>query len=370
MRFTILTYMEILNNTPFKAIALPLEGPRGKPVLSIVVKGTFEICPDERAIVALEQAPMAYGDECYDVMGTGSVKYESDIAPFKPRADIVLVGKAYAPGGMPVQVLDVMLRVGQQKKIIRVIGDRHWICSSRVLPEHPSKPEPFTSMDLVYERAFGGIDMEGGGYCAENLVGRGFVVKKSKKALDGMPLPNLEDPANLIKSWKDHPKPVGFGFYGRAWMPRLGYLEARDKQEKQESFSEPQADLLFDHHNGAHPDLQVEGYLNGDEEVELVNLTPEGTIQFRLPGIKVVCTVTKYREPEIEVSPDSGEDSGEGEGGATEGGEKRDLNIEEVSFNLDTLCLIPDKKRFYLVWRGLCPIKDLDASEVETIQIR
>jgi len=67
----------------------------------------------ERAKVASEQIPVAFGDEFYDEKRGDIVKFESDVAPFKPRADIVLVGKAHAPGERMVQAFDVSLRVGQ-----------------------------------------------------------------------------------------------------------------------------------------------------------------------------------------------------------------------------------------------------------------
>jgi hypothetical protein len=156
--------MEIINDTPFEVEALPSKGPEDKTVLTIILKGTFDIRPGEPAQVASEQIPVAFGDEFYDEKNGGSVKFESDVAPFKPRADIALVGRAYAPTGKAVQATDVALRVGHVRKIIRVIGDRRWKHTSRLMPEHPTKPQPFTVMDLVYERAFGGIDMEGGGF--------------------------------------------------------------------------------------------------------------------------------------------------------------------------------------------------------------
>jgi len=49
--------------------------------------------------------------------------------------------------------------------------------------------------------------------------------------------------------------------------------------------------------------------------------------------------------------------------------EEQSFIDEEVKLNIDTLCLIPDEKRFYMVWRGLCPIQDLGALEVKTIEI-
>ena len=356
--------MEILNDTLFEVEALPFRDLEGKTVLTIVVKGTFDIRLGEVATEASEQIPVAYGDQFYDEIARGSVKFEFDIAPFKPRADIALIGKAYAPQGKEVHALDVSLRVGQMRKTIRVIGDRHWICSSRQLPEHPSEPQPFTSMDLVYERAFGGIDAEGDGWCKENLVGRGFFAKKSEKTFHGAPLPNLEDPANLIKSWKDHPKPVGFGFRSKAWIPRTAFLGTYDDKWREERSPDLPEDFRLDFYNAAHPDLQVEGYLKGDEEVELVNLTPDGTIRFRLPGIKVNCTVAKS----FEIIAVASSTSEEGYGADMAGPEQPDME-KEVHLNLDTLCVIPDEKRFYLVWRGLCPIKDLTALEVKTIEI-
>jgi hypothetical protein len=285
--------MEIINGTPFQVEALPSKGPEDKTVLTVVVKGTFDIFPGEPAAVASEQIPVSFGDDLYGEKGGGSVKFESDVAPLKPRADIALVGRAHAPGGTPVEALDVSLRVGTVKKTVRVIGDRQWKYSGRLLPEVPTKPEPFTTMDIVYERAFGGIDTHGGGFCKENLVGRGFFVKKSKESLAGAQLPNLEDPDNLIKSWKDHPKPVGFGFYGRAWMPRASYISTYDEKWRRERSPDPPEDFQFDYYNGAHPDLQVKGYLKGGEEVELVNLTPDGTLRFQLPGWELNCSVTK-----------------------------------------------------------------------------
>ncbi len=56
----------------------------------------------------------------------GSILYESDLVPFKPFADIVVVGKAHTPNKLPQQILDAGLQVGKTKKIIKVFGDRNW----------------------------------------------------------------------------------------------------------------------------------------------------------------------------------------------------------------------------------------------------
>lgn len=330
--------MNILNHTPFQVQAMPFEGPGHSTVLAVIVKGTFDFCQEEPAPISAQQIPIAYGDELYDDKEGGSVKFESDIVPHKPKTDIVLVGRAYSPKGKLVQILDVLLRVGKTKKMLRVIGDRTWRHSGSLLSDYPSAPQPFSVMELVYERAFGGIDPEGSGFCRENLIGRGYFVKKSKKTFDGSRLPNIEDPKNLIKSWKDHPKPVGFGFYGKAWMPRSGYLGTYNEKWRKERSPRLPEDFRAEYYNAAHPDLQVEDRLRGDEDVELINLTPEGKNHFYLPKRQPNCIVSK-------ASP------------------------EEVKLSLDTLCLIPDENRFYLVWRGTCPVNDLTATEVETITV-
>ena len=240
-------------------------------------------------------------------------------------------------------VLDVTLRVGNTLKTIRVIGDRRWNYSSRLLPEHFSRPQPFTVMELTLERAFGGIDPEGAGFCAENPFGRGFIAKKSRQSLDGASLPNLEDPQHLIRSWNDHPRPVGFGVSSRSALPRSAFLGTYDEKWRLERSPAPPEDFRFDYYNAAFPDLQVAGYLTGDEEIELVHLSPVARLSFRLPGLRPGCRLTLAGTPPT---------------------------CENLTLNLDTLCLMPEECALCLVWRGTCPISDLSAREVESIHVR
>lgn len=339
--------MEIENSTPFMVEAIPFRNPEGKPILSIIVKGTFSIPSKGIAEISYRQIPIFFGDEFFDSQKGGSVKFEADIVPFKPKADIVLVGKAYALGGRPVPFVDVTLQVGNLKKMIRVFGDRHWDFTSDLLSPSISVPVPFSSMDLVYEKAFGGMDPLSGGRCAENPLGKGYFDKKSSKSINNAPLPNLENPEHLIKSWDDHPRPVGFGFYGKTWMPRFKYLGTYDEKWQKERCPDLPLDFRYEFFNAAHPDLQVKGYLRGDEEVLLLNLNPEGRLEFKLSGIKIRVIIVKSQSIERNAPTIS----------------------EEIIMNLDTLCLIPDEKVFYQVWRGITAISDLGALEVRKAQI-
>ncbi len=346
--------MQIENRTPFAAEAMPASGPEERPVVTVIVKATIAIEADASLRIAAEQLPIFFGDEPYDPVKGGSMKFESDIAPFKPQADIVLVGTAYAPDGVAARQVETSLRVGKRIKKLQVTGDRNWQYLGRFLPVTATEPVPFVKMPLVYERAFGGIDTEGGGFCAENLVGRGCYGKKSEKVLDGAPLPNIEDPEQPITNWKDRPLPAGYGYYGRAWQPRAGFLGTYDEAWRAQRAPKPPLDFRFDYYNAAHPDLQKEGYLAGDEEVELINLTPDGYLRFRLPALRVNCSCVKSKVNPLEA--ESAKDSA-------------DDTTEPVTMNLDTLCLMPDESRLFIVWRGLCPVRDMTALELKRVEI-
>ncbi|MBI4849356.1 MAG: DUF2169 domain-containing protein [Nitrospirae bacterium] len=342
--------MDLVNHSRFESAAIPLEGPGDNPVLTVIVKGTFNIRPGIPAEISEKQMPVLYGAELNDPEKPASIKFETDIVPFKPRADIVLVGKAYAPEGRAAQSFEAALKVGNMGKSILVFGDRNWVYTKKFLSSSItiSFARPVTEMEIVYENAFGGADKISGGVCGENPAGKGFLNNKSDKTIktiDGIPLPNIEDPRNMIRNYNDHPMPAGFGFYGMMWEPRRKYLGTYDEKWQKERAPKRPGDFSFDFYNSAHPDLQVKGYLRGDEDVVLLNLSPDGEVRFKLPGINPVAKVSKS------VTFD---------GPTTE---------ELVQMDLDTLCLIPDENRFYLVWRGTCHIKDLTASEIRKVEI-
>jgi hypothetical protein len=341
--------MDLINDTPFvEGLAVGM-GPDRRPCLAAMLKATFRI-PDGTdgapATVAGEQRPIVADDEFFKGDVTGSVRLESDAVPFKPRADVVLVGRAYAPGGKPVAALDVALRVGRLQQALRVLGDRRWVLPAGYVGAPAiSDPEPFAEMPLVYERAFGGFDHKGRAWCPQNHIGRGFIGRKTRESVDGKPLPNLEDPRRPIRSWDDHPAPVGFGFYGRSWQPRAA-LTGRATHDLDPEFGLP-ADFDHGFFNGAHPALQVPGYLRGDEEVELRHLTPDGYRRFRLPGLRPRLTLRLY----------------DGTGNGQEAAE-RATRSHALPANLDTLVFFPDDGVFTVVWRGTYALPNLSLDSV------
>lgn len=340
--------MELVNPTPLVLQAVPLQIRRNGFILVLIVKGTFAVRGDGRLRLADEQLPVLFGDEYNDPEQGGSVRFESDLVPFKPRADIILAGQAYAPQGRPTTHLEVGLQVGNCRRSVVVFGDRYWDADSGHTRMTPTKP--FTTMPLVYERAFGGMDELNGAAFEANPVGRGFLVKRPPNE-HPFPLPNLENPDHLIRTWQDRPPPAGFGVVGKTWQPRAGHLGTYDEQWQEELAPGPPKDFRSDFFNAAPVDLQVQGYLQGDETVKLINLTPDGMLGFRLPGRRIQARVTLTQRDDEGYPLDAG------------------TRIEEPAMRLDTLGLLPDQRRFFMVWRSHCRIDDLTAREVDRVEI-
>jgi hypothetical protein len=270
---------QIQNKTPLPALLGLFTDSRGANIVGVAVKGTFVIRADDAMEPTPEQIPIHCQDVHYGEPADSSVRYPCDLVMGKNSTDVGLVGQAFSPNGEPVRELEVSLRVGPVHKRLVVFGDRVWDGGS------PSKPELFTSMPLIYERAYGGSAPESPEFVAANPVGRGFFL--NKRSASGQPVPNIEDPQRLISSWDDRPTPAGCGFIAPSWQPRRAYAGTYDDRWQEEQFPLLPADFDMRFFNCASPGLVCDGFLVGDEPVELINLSPRGPLRFRLPGIAI-----------------------------------------------------------------------------------
>src|SRR5688572_23592935 len=85
------------NRTPFAFAPLFLADEETRPLLTVVIKGTFVIGQDGRCQRADEQLPLNTGGELWGEPETSSYRYEPEVAFFKPATDVVLIGHAWAP---------------------------------------------------------------------------------------------------------------------------------------------------------------------------------------------------------------------------------------------------------------------------------
>ena len=273
---------QVENQTPFAVERGWVRDRDGAEVWIVAAKCTFDISPKGHTSLAEQQPPVLRVPAYFAAPGKSSIKYEADLVLGKQTTDIIVVGHAYAPGGRPVRQLEVGFRVGHVRKTLMAFGKRRWQAGG------VGKPEPFDTMPLVYERAFGGVDGDSAqpdtDWDWRNPVGTGFAVEE--KHLDGRSLPNLEYPDALIRSWKDRPAPAGFGVIAGHWQPRVALAGTYDERWQATRLPLLPDDFDIRFHQCAPADQQAAAFLQGGESAALLNLTPEGNLSFDLPRVR------------------------------------------------------------------------------------
>ncbi|QKD05233.1 DUF2169 family type VI secretion system accessory protein [Mesorhizobium loti] len=266
------------NRTPFATATHVQVDAGGQEVLVAMLSASFQGDADNAGLhPADDQLPVTFGDVPFGNPALSSTRYEADIAPVKPTAEVIVNGTAHAPNGKPVREMQVGLRIGSVRKVLNVVGDRIYDAGSY------SAPHPFTTMPIVYERAFGGTTAEGRAE-PRNPVGVGFHHAASADKAVRTQAPNVTYPGEPYLSPMDRPSPAGFGALGRGWQPRLGFAGTYDQAWIDTQWPLPPKDFDPRHHLATPPDQQLP-QLAGGEEVALVGLTPTGRWNFRLPRI-------------------------------------------------------------------------------------
>ena len=312
--------LQLKNGTPFAATMIFLPDETGVDTLYLTVKATFDIGSTLR--LSDLQLPPQDVDIYWGEAGLSSLRYASDNHLGKLSTDIVMMGDAYAPKGMTVTWLDVGLQVGGLQKSVRVFGDRCWR-DGGITP-----PEPFVTMPMVYERAFGGAHLQDGISTSSemrNPVGRGYTEERDFAAIDGLLLPNLENPSELITGFMDRPAPACFGFSAPHWHPRAMYAGSYDDLWKRERAPYLPDDFDKRFFNMAHPDLVCPDFLQGGEAVKITHMHPDGDLVFDLPRVRFSVMVDVAGV------------------------------IDEPLMNLETLIMEPNLSRISMVWKGRAP---------------
>src|SRR4051812_15334723 len=97
----------------------------GNWILTVICKLTFDLLPGESKL-AEEQEPLNTDDAYLEDDPGRSMQAPSDLVPFKARADVLLVGYAFAPRGEPHRQFVVRMLVGDINKGFEVVSDRAW----------------------------------------------------------------------------------------------------------------------------------------------------------------------------------------------------------------------------------------------------
>src|SRR6478735_6196552 len=115
--------MEVVALSPVHATTLTWRRDAKTWALTVVCKATFDLIPGEMRL-SKQQDPLHDQDRRWEEEPARSLHSPTDLVPFKQRADVMLVGHAYAPNGKSVRSLLARLVVGGVDKSIAVLGDR------------------------------------------------------------------------------------------------------------------------------------------------------------------------------------------------------------------------------------------------------
>lgn len=121
--------MELINLSPFPSLHYVAADSDRIDHKIVVTKVSYKIQRRSSQQWALElitdaSVPLTMFDEFWGEAGESSVKFESDLAPFKPKCDVVLNGTAHTPDHKPMPALAVKLKLSypeQSKPIIKPI---------------------------------------------------------------------------------------------------------------------------------------------------------------------------------------------------------------------------------------------------------
>ncbi len=326
--------MRIWPDMPMTAMPRGFSFQKGKRYAVIMAKTEY----------ALEEGVLGPGPEALDEAvkilldaddpagdpAAGLIK-ASEQAPTRPKADVLLMGSAYAPRGEPVAGVRTLLRVTRSSgevvvnKEIDVVGDRIWLADGT-----RSAIEPFTKMPLGWDRAFGGPGD------AWNPAGRGR---------RGNELPNLEVPDEPVATRDAKTRPICYGAINPAWRPRRDKLGSYGPDYIEKHWPWLPGDFDWSHFNAAQEDQQVEGFLRGDETIELRHLHPEHEeFKTRLPG-------ERCRAFALIRGRDGSEE------------------FREIELVMDTLTILPDEGKVAVCWRGQTEARSLKLLEFEQLML-
>ncbi len=324
--------MQLTNHTPLMAGFTLGMMPDGRESLVVVVKGSYSIPSNASASPVLleEQLPLLEADTFHGDPGFSSPRHEADYAPIKLRCDITLIGTAHAPDDKPAERVQTGFKVGELSKLVDVLGDRHWVADDNGISV--SRPAPFLMRPITYDIAFGGTDRAHedtrlhDAYLS-NPSGIGYHKALDQHLVDGAPAPSTEEPNSPVRHPHELIRPMSFGPVGRSWQPRIGYGGTYDDDWLDQRFPFLPDDFDLRYFQSAPADQQCD-YLQGGEQVRLVNLTPGGRCRFQIPQLDV--PVCFFR--------------------------KKSRRVEKKAV-IDTLVIEPDEGRFTLTWRTQIPLQ-------------
>ncbi len=236
-----------------------LHDPSGHPLLAAIAKRSYRVhrgtCFAEPTSPAIVVDPRHAPSE--NPGASELLLEDTDLfAPLKPSTDVLVRGCAHSRR-RAVPFLDTAVVAGSMRKNVRVWGHRT-IQMDHVNRLRFTAPEPFESVRLTWDLAYGGRDTRAeqqrtagrrndqdpsgsaGGEIVypRNPAGRGFFLDRDRESLAGLPAPRLEDPEDPVSpdrllardpdDWLDRPMAACYGPVDWTCFPRSAFWIGSD----------------------------------------------------------------------------------------------------------------------------------------------
>ncbi|WP_437690662.1 DUF2169 domain-containing protein [Sorangium sp. So ce176] len=309
--------MHVSSACPLRVAYLVWQPRPEAAALTVVCKATFTLEPGLSRL-APSQEPTWEKDVRWDDDPRASLRAASDLAPFKRRVDVLVVGHAHAPHGGRVTSLVTRLAVGSIDKRIEVHGHRAWTANGQI-----TAATPFARMSLRWERAASGPD---------RWNPAGIPPNAPPDARGLRPAPSLLPPGTELRSPADPLPPAGFGPIAPSWPERTAKLRRHAATFGHDAWTERPLpdDIDTGYFNAAPPDQQLD-QLPAGERIVLAHLHP------RHPQLATVLEA---------VIPHAALLHG-------------DAGPQEMRLRCDTLWIDADRGICTLTWRGAVPLRHL-----------
>lgn len=246
----------------------------------------------------------------------------------KKHGEFLVTGSAHAPDGNPVESMRTRIEIGDRVKELRVFGDRYFD------GDHVTRPEPFDSMPIDWQRAFGGEGFK------KNPLGKGMCKIETGPHAGRWPLPNIEDPERPYGLKGQRPDPSGFGPLDISWPQRMKMAGTHDEAWLKTRFPGFPDDIRWEYFNTALPDQWRKGFWAGGERYRIEGMHSDfPALEGEVPNLLTRCFFRL----------------------------KQDQALHEAKTALSTLWFLPGIELLVLIYQGSIGVGEYDAHDVETL---
>lgn len=214
--------MKILTELPISQMAFAHWHTDDTEVGVVVAKAAFALSMDGKTSPQAVPPDLEMGDVFAGNPAASHLVTEQDIAPLKPKTDLIIRGSAQTYDAELLTDWPVKIEIpGKLHHSFHVRGPLHW--QKQMMRWQLTKPERVTEVPLTYALAYGGSceEDEGPVYCDQNPAGLGFMTDDALGKVKHFPAPQIGLLAEFMSAKPTEQLTVlGTMPIAKTWLPR------------------------------------------------------------------------------------------------------------------------------------------------------